>query len=58
MAFRDGAIQHEHKRGFKMKSSYWIAGTVLVAVVLIVLLVPGVGDSIEGSLLRWLAGLG
>ena len=41
-----------------MKSSYWIAGAVLVTVVLIVLFVPGVGDSIEGSLLRWLAGLG
>ena len=41
-----------------MKSSYWIAGTVLVTVVLIVLFVPGVGNAIEGSLLRWLAGLG
>ena len=41
-----------------MKSSYWIAGAVLVAVVLIVLFVPGVVDSIEGRLLRWLAGLG
>ncbi|MGE4629310.1 MAG: hypothetical protein AAEC86_02575 [Pseudohongiellaceae bacterium] len=41
-----------------MKSSYWIAGAVLVTVVLIVLFVPGVGNTIEGSLLRWLAGLG
>ena len=41
-----------------MKSSYWIAGTVLVTVVLIVLFVRGVGNTIEGSLLRWLAGLG
>ncbi|HJO10655.1 MAG: hypothetical protein QGG67_00805 [Gammaproteobacteria bacterium] len=41
-----------------MKWSYWIAGGVLVAVVLIVLLVPGVGESIERNLLGWLAGLG
>ena len=41
-----------------MKWFYWIASGVLVAVVLIVLLVPGVGDNIEGRLLRWLAGAG
>ena len=41
-----------------LKSSYWIAGGVLVAVVLIVLFVPGVAENIEGRLLRWLAGLG
>lgn len=38
-----------------MKRSYWIAGGVLVAVVLIVILVPGLGESIEGLLLRFLA---
>ena len=36
-----------------MKRFYWIGGGVLVAVVLIVLL-TGVGDNIEGRLLRWL----
>ncbi len=41
-----------------LKSSYLIAGSVLVAVVLIVLFVPGVAENIEGRLLRWLAGLG
>ena len=30
-----------------MKRFYWIAGGVLLAVALIVLLVPGVGDNIE-----------
>ena len=34
---------------------YWIAGGALVAVVLVVLFVPGVADNIEGRLLRWLA---
>ena len=41
-----------------MKRFYWIAGGVLLAVALIVLLVPGVGDNIEGRLLRWMAGAG
>ncbi len=41
-----------------MKWFYWIAGGVLVAVVLIVLFVPGVGANIEGRLLRWMAGAG
>ena len=41
-----------------MKWFYWIAGCALVAVVLIVLFVPGVGDNIEGRLLRWMAGAG
>ncbi len=58
MAFRDGPTQREHDRRFRVKWFYWIAGGVLVAVVLIVLLVPGVGDNIEGRLLRWLAGAG
>ena len=56
MAFRDGSTQHD--RRFKVKQSYWIAGGVLVAVVLIVLFVPGVAESIEGMLLSFLAGLG
>ena len=41
-----------------MKWFYWIVGCALVAVVLIVLFVPGVGDNIEGRLLRWMAGAG
>ncbi len=39
-----------------MKWFYWIGGGVLVAVVLIGLFVPGVGENIEGRVLRWLAG--
>lgn len=39
-----------------MKRSYWIAGGILVAVVLVVLFVPGIGQSIESFLLRFLAG--
>ncbi len=58
MAFRDGPTQREHDRRCKVKWFYWIAGGVLVAVVLIVLFVPGVGDNIEGRLLRWMAGAG
>ena len=38
-----------------MKRFYWIAGGVLLAVALIVLLVPGVGGNIEGRLLGWLS---
>ena len=56
MAIRDGSTQYD--RRFKMKRTYWIAGGVLVAVVLIVLFVPGVAESIEGWLLRFLAGWG
>ncbi len=41
-----------------MKRTYWIAGGVLVAAVLIVLFVPGVAESIEGWLLSFLAGWG
>ena len=37
-----------------MKWFYWIGGGVLVVVVLIVLL-TGVGDNIEGRLLGWLS---
>ncbi len=39
-----------------MKRFYLIGGGVLVAVALIVLLWPGLGDNIEGRLLGWLAG--
>ena len=39
-----------------MKRPYWIVGGVSVAVVLIVLFVPGLGENIEGLLLRFLAG--
>ena len=38
--------------------SYWIAGAVLLAVILIVVFVPGVAEDIEGRLLRFLAGWG
>ena len=41
-----------------MKRSYWIAGGVLVAVVLIVLFVPGIAEITEGMLLLFLAGWG
>ena len=41
-----------------MKWFYWIVGVVLVAVVLIVLFVPGVGANIETRVLRWMAGAG
>ncbi len=39
-----------------MKRFYWIGGGVLVALVLVVLFAPGVGDDIEGRLLGWLVG--
>jgi len=58
VAFRAGPTQREHDRRFEVKWFYRIAGVVLVAVVLIVLFVPGVGDNIEGRLLRWMAGAG
>ena len=41
-----------------MKWFYWIGGGVLVAAVLIVLVVPGLGDNIETRLLVWMAGMG
>jgi hypothetical protein len=41
-----------------MKYSYLIAGGVLLAVVLIILFVPGAAEGIERSLLRFLAGWG
>ena len=41
-----------------MKWFYWIAGVVLVAFVLIVLFVPGVGANIETRVSRWMAGVG
>ena len=40
-----------------MKRLYWITGSVMIVVVLIVLFVPGVRESIEGLLLSWLAGV-
>ena len=55
MAFRAGPTQHERDRRFEVKWFYRIAGVVLVAVVLIVLFLPGVGDNIEGRLLDWLS---
>ncbi len=38
--------------------SYWIAGGVLLAVILIVVFVPGVAEGIERRLLGFLAGWG
>lgn len=38
-----------------MKRFYWIAGGVLVTVMLAVLFVPGVAESIEGRVLVWLS---
>ncbi len=39
-----------------MKRFYLVGGGVLVAVALVVLLWPGLGDNLEGRLLSWLAG--
>jgi len=38
-----------------MKRFYMVAAGVTVAVVLVVLFVPGVSEAIEGRLLGWLA---
>jgi len=38
-----------------VKRFYMVAASVLVLVFLVVLLVPGVAESIEGRLLSWLA---
>ena len=40
-----------------MRRFYWIVGGVLIAVVLTVLFVPGIGESIEGRVLSWLVRL-
>jgi hypothetical protein len=56
VALRGGTTQDEQRP--KVKRSYWIAGGVLVAVVLIVLFVPGIAETIEGGLLLFLAGWG
>ena len=40
-----------------MKKLYWIIGGVMIAVVLIVLFVPGVAEYIEGEVLTWLVRL-
>ncbi len=39
-----------------MKRVYWLIGGVTVAVVLTVLFVPGLSESIEGTLLGWVLG--
>jgi len=39
-----------------MKRFYLISAVILVAVVVVVLLVPGVAESIEARLLSWVAG--
>ena len=41
-----------------MKSPYWIAGGVLVTIILVVLLVPGIGNIVETLLLVFLASIG
>jgi hypothetical protein len=40
-----------------MKRYQWIIGGIMIAVVLIVLFVPGVAEYIEGELLTWLVRL-
>jgi hypothetical protein len=35
----------------------WIVGGVVIAVILIVLFVPGVAEYIEGTMLGWISGL-
>ena len=40
------------------KQRYLIAGAVIVAVVLLILLVPGTADNIERSLLQFMTGIG
>ncbi len=40
-----------------MKRYQWIIGGIMIAVVLIVLFVPGVSEYIEGELLTWLVRL-
>ena len=39
-----------------MNRFYMISAAILVAVFLIVLLVPGVAESIEGRMLSWVSG--
>ena len=40
-----------------MNRFHWIMGGVMIAVVLTVLFVPGVGEYIEGAVLGWLVRL-
>jgi hypothetical protein len=40
-----------------MKRYQWTIGGIMIAVVLIVLFVPGVAEYIEGELLTWLVRL-
>lgn len=55
MAFRGGPAERKPDRSHQVKRGYWIIGGVIIAVVLIVLFVPGVGNNIESRLLGWLA---
>lgn len=55
MAFRAGPAEHKPDRSHQVKRGYWIIVGVIIAVVLIVLFVPGVGNYIESTLLGWLA---
>ena len=57
MAFRGGPTQREHARGLVVKRWYWIVGGVFIAVILIVLLVPGVRENIEGRVFSWVRGM-
>ena len=57
MAFRTGPTQRQRYRSPIVKRWYWIAGGVVIAVILTVLFVPGVGENIEGRLLSWVAGM-
>ena len=55
MAFRAGPAERKPDRSHQVKRGYWIIGGVIIAVVLIVLFVPGVGNYIESTLLGWLS---
>ena len=54
MAFRVGPTRLRCYRKPQMKKYQWIIGGIMIAVVLIVLFVPGVAEYIERELLSWL----
>ena len=54
MAFRVGPTRLRFYRKPQMKKYQWIIGGIMIAVVLIVLFVPGVAEYIERELLSWL----
>ena len=54
MAFRVGPTRLRCYRKSQMNKYQWIIGGITIAVVLIVLFVPGVAEYIERELLTWL----